>query len=54
LRGLGRRATQVTLLANGAPLEFDQHCGVLEQGLLRIGLPSGLGDALSPVIKISF
>jgi len=44
----------VTLLANGAPLEFDQHCGVLEQGLLRIGLPSGLGDALSPVIKISF
>ena len=54
VRGLGRRATQVTLLTNGAPLEFDQHGGVLEQGLLRIGLPSGLGDALAPVIKVSF
>ena len=48
VRGLERRATQVTLLANGTPLEFDQHGGVLEQGLLRIGLPSGLGDALAP------
>lgn len=54
VRGLERRATQVTLLANGAPLEFDQHGGVLEQGLLRIGLPGRSGDALTPVIKVSF
>ena len=54
VRGLERRANQVTLLANGAPLEFDQHGGVLEQGLLRIGLPGRSGDALTPVIKVSF
>jgi alpha-L-fucosidase len=54
VRGLERRATQVTLLADGAPLEFDQHGGVLEQGLLRIGLPGRSGNALTPVIKVSF
>jgi len=27
---------------------------VPEQGLLRIGQPSGLGDALIPVIKVNF
>ena len=43
----------MALLANGAPLEFDQHGGVLEQGLLRIDLPGHFGDALTPVIKVS-
>ncbi len=54
VRGLSQRATQVTLLATGAPLEFDQHGGVLEQGLLRIAWPSQAGGGLAPVIKVSF
>ena len=48
------KTDQVMLLANTAPPEFDQHGGVLEQGLLRIGLPSGFGDAVALVIKVSF
>ena len=52
--GPDRRVSRVTLLANSAPWEFDQHGGVLEQGLLRTGLSSGFGDALTLVLKVNF
>lgn len=54
VRGLGRRATNVTVLATNEPLEFDQHGGVLEQGLLRIALPRACRDSLNTVIKVRF
>jgi alpha-L-fucosidase len=56
VRGMERRAAEVSLLASGAPLEFDQHGGVLEQGLLSIHLPAAAFPAsgLPPVVKISF
>ena len=38
----------------GEPLAFEQHGGVLEQGLLRLTLPPAYCDALLPVIKLTF
>lgn len=52
VRGLGRRATRVTVLSTGWPLEFDQHGGHLEQGMLRIGLPPSCLEPLNTVIKV--
>jgi alpha-L-fucosidase len=53
VRGLGRRrVTAASILATGAPLEFDQHRGELEQGVLRIGLPDAHLDPLSTVVKL--
>ncbi len=54
VRGLAERAIDVTVLATGEPLAFDQHGGVLEQGLLRITLPSAYRDSLNTVIKVVY
>lgn len=52
VRGVGRRVTNATVLATGQPLEYDQHSGHLEQGLLRVGLPEGLLDPHDTVVKL--
>ena len=39
-------------LGSGEPLEFDQHRGDLEQGLLRVHLPDALLDPLVTVVKL--
>jgi len=53
VRGLDKRAKHVTVLGSGQPLEFDQHSGALEQGLLRIFLPSASLEPYVTVIKIT-
>jgi alpha-L-fucosidase len=52
VRGLTRRVTDARLLGSGEPLEFDQHRGDLEQGLLRVHLPDALLDPLVTVVKL--
>ena len=54
VRAVPSCAPNVTVLATGELLAFDQHGGVLEQGLLRITLPSASRDSLNPVIKVGF
>ena len=52
VRGLSRRTKNVTVLSTGQPLEFDQHGGHLEQGLLRITLPGAALDPFMTVLKV--
>lgn len=52
VRGLGKRARRVTVLSSGHELQYDQHAGHLEQGLLRITLPEQCLDPQLTVIKI--
>ncbi len=52
VRGLTRQVTDARLLGSGEPLEFDQHRGDLEQGLLRVHLPDALLDPLVTVVKL--
>jgi alpha-L-fucosidase len=52
VRGVERPVTNITLLATGQPLEYDQHSGHIEQGLLRVSLPSTLPDPLNTVVKL--
>ena len=54
VRSLDRRVVTAHVLATGEPLAFEQHGGVLEQGLLRLTLPPAYCDALLPVIKLTF
>ncbi|HEY7031997.1 MAG TPA: alpha-L-fucosidase [Thermomicrobiales bacterium] len=54
VRGLGRRrVVAASILATGAPLEFDQHRGELEQGVLRVRLPDAYHDPLMTVVKLT-
>jgi hypothetical protein len=53
VRGLDKRAKGVTVLDSEQPLEFDQHSGKLEQGLLRIFVPGASLEAYITVIKIT-
>lgn len=52
VRGMARRVERATVLGTGAPLEFDQHGGHLEGGLLRLTLPSMYLEPLATVIKL--
>jgi alpha-L-fucosidase len=53
VRGLDRAVKNISLLGTGEVLVYDQHGGVLEQGLLRISLPEP--GSISPygVVKIA-
>jgi alpha-L-fucosidase len=52
VRGLGRRVVRASVLGTGALLEFDQHGGNLEAGLLRLFLPRANLEPLVTVIKL--
>jgi alpha-L-fucosidase len=52
VRGLARQVTEVSLLGTGEPLEFDQHLGELQHGVLRVHLPDALLDPLVTVVKV--
>jgi alpha-L-fucosidase len=52
VRGLGRRVVRASVLGTGAPLEFDQHGGHLEEGFLRLTLPSAYLEPLATVVKL--
>ncbi len=52
VRGVGRRVANVTLLATGQPLEYDQHGGHLQQGAVRVSLPDTLLDPHDTVVKL--
>ena len=54
VRGLERRVVRASVLGTGAPLQFDQHGGFLEGGLLRLTLPSAYLEPLATVIKLEF
>ena len=54
VRGLGRAVKNVSVLGSQEPLVYDQHGGVLEQGLLRISLPEPGSISPYSVVKIEW